>query len=256
MLRAYAEKFVRLGEQLLDVNVGLFYRPQLNDGSQDPAKVLTAEEIESLRSVMREASVMCAELSLPVASKLFREAILDPPQTEREFGLLRKTFLSDLASRVFLAIDPNRTRYYAFPAVLTEAGQKAFPTAYEELLSASRAYALEMHTACVFHSMSALEPVLTVLAADVDESVGTDNWQNVIDRIEAKISAFGKSPRAPDKAVRLQFLSEAAKEFSYFKDAWRNHVAHGRGSYDQVRSHRVLEHVRTFVEHLSTRLHE
>lgn len=56
------------------------------------------------------------------------------------------------------------------------------------------------------------------------------------------------------KNERMQFLSEAAKEFFYFKDGWRNYVAHARGTYDEHQAASVLEHTRTFMNHLSTEL--
>jgi hypothetical protein len=54
----------------------------------------------------------------------------------------------------------------------------------------------------------------------------------------------------------MQFLSEAAKEFFYFKDGWRNYVAHGRAAYDEHQALGVLEHTRSFMNHLATRLSE
>jgi hypothetical protein len=68
---------------------------------------------------------------------------------------------------------------------------------------------------------------------------------------------MGKSlPRGDAKQERLQFLAEAAKEFTYFKDGWRNHVSHGRGHYSQQAALDVLNHVAKFAEDLATRLVE
>jgi hypothetical protein len=49
----------------------------------------------------------------------------------------------------------------------------------------------------------------------------------------------------------LNFLSTAAKEFTYFREAWRNHVAHGRANYDDNDAMKVLTHVREFMSILA-----
>ncbi len=55
---------------------------------------------------------------------------------------------------------------------------------------------------------------------------------------------------------QLQFWSEAAKEFAYLKDGWRNHVAHARTFHDEHSAMSVLNHARAFMDVLATRLRE
>lgn len=118
-------------------------------------------------------------------------------------------------------------------------------------------YALCHETASVFHCMRILEVGLRALAADVGLAFELQQWQNIIEQIELKITAERKAlPKGAEKNERLQFLSEAAKEFFYFKEGWRNHVSHGRGNYDENQALSVLEHVRTFMNHLASRLSE
>jgi hypothetical protein len=51
-------------------------------------------------------------------------------------------------------------------------------------------------------------------------------------------------------------LSEAAKEFFYFKDGWRNHVSHAKDKYDGPQAFSVLNHTSAFMKHLSMGLSE
>ena len=81
------------------------------------------------------------------------------------------------------------------------------------------------------------------------------NWHNIIDQIESKIAAERKTlPSGAPRNERLQFLSEAAKEFFYFKDGWRNYVSHNRANYDDHQALSTLEHTRAFMTHLSSKL--
>jgi hypothetical protein len=83
------------------------------------------------------------------------------------------------------------------------------------------------------------------------------NWHNIIEEIESNIKNLAKGPKTPPNTVeRLKFLSEAAKEFTYFKDGWRNHVSHNRMSYDASQAYSAISHVSAFMQHLSTQLKE
>jgi hypothetical protein len=94
-------------------------------------------------------------------------------------------------------------------------------------------------------------------------------WASLIEDIEKAIGVFSASraktpkgtrpptPAAARKQAKLAtFYSEAAKEFTYFKDAWRNHVAHGRAQYGEHDAAKVMSHVRDFMTLLATRLKE
>jgi hypothetical protein len=133
----------------------------------------------------------------------------------------------------------------------------AFPSARNDIISGVDLWALNHSTASVFQFMRVLEHGLRALAANVGLTFDIQNWQNIIDQIEAKIRDIGKTlPRGTDKNERLQFLAETAKEFVYFKDGWRNYVSHSRGVYDKHQARSVMEHVRSFMNILSTKLSE
>lgn len=68
---------------------------------------------------------------------------------------------------------------------------------------------------------------------------------------------MGKTlPSGQARNDRLQFLSSAAKEFVFFKDGWRNYVAHNKAIYDEHQARSTLEHVKAFMTTLSLRLAE
>lgn len=133
----------------------------------------------------------------------------------------------------------------------------SFPSAQKDIIASVDLWALGHSTASVFHFMRILEHGLRALAKDLGINFDIQNWQNVIDQIEAAIRQAGKNlPRGQGKIDRLQFLSEAAKEFTYFKDGWRNYVSHNRAIYDEHQASSVLEHVKAFMTVLSSQLSE
>jgi hypothetical protein len=94
-----------------------------------------------------------------------------------------------------------------------------------------------------------------------------DSWGPIIEDIRKEIDnrlALARKPPAGTKPitagiakVRTAFLEacqEAAIEFRYFGDVWRNHIAHGRGDYDENDAKKVLEHVRSYMETISGKI--
>jgi hypothetical protein len=134
---------------------------------------------------------------------------------------------------------------------------ESFESAKGDILSGVDCYALGHANASVFMMMRVLEKGLKALAVDVGETFDRQNWHNIIDLIESKISHLQKTLRSgTDRDERLSFLSSAAKEFRYFKDGWRNYVAHGHKDYDTPQAESGMNHVRDFMNHLAIRLRE
>jgi hypothetical protein len=95
-----------------------------------------------------------------------------------------------------------------------------------------------------------------IKSGPVDKVAELEEWNGVIAGIEGKIEPLRHMPKSDQRDEMLSFFSSAAAQFRYFKDAWRNHVAHMRKDYDTGEGWRTLVHVRDFMELLSTRLHE
>jgi len=105
--------------------------------------------------------------------------------------------------------------------------------------------------------MRVLEHGLRKLAEAVNLTFDIQVWNTIIEQIENQIREIGDHwPRSATKSDWMSFYSIAAKEFFHFKDGWRNYVSHGHDPYDEPRALSVLEHVRTFMNHLSARLGE
>jgi hypothetical protein len=179
------------------------------------------------------------------------------PREVRELSVLVDAFEKELEDRLFLYMPLPDAEFYQSNKLLSAKARTAFPKLSQELRSAGNAYACGLPTASVFHCMRALEHALSALATDVGLKWEKEQWHTIIELIESRIESERKTlPRGLPKDERLQFLSEAAKEFFYFKDGWRNYVAHNRISYEGPQALEVLEHVQAFTEKLAMRLNE
>jgi hypothetical protein len=100
--------------------------------------------------------------------------------------------------------------------------------------------------------MRVLEKGLKALATNLGVSFSIpfdyQNWQNVIEQIEKEIGKLGTLPPGQPKTDKLRSYSEIAKQFHYFKDAWRNGVAHSRETYSPEQALSVFRHVKEFMQ--------
>ncbi len=206
---------------------------------------------------------ICEQLALPTANGLIsrtverlsrKRAPLGWSDAKSEFAHLMEVIEVELAGHYFLFIAPERARYWK--PDIAPIIQAQFGSASAELVQASVCIAVESDTAAVFHLMRALEKGLAALAMTLSVPHELENWQNIIEGIEKNIAGMKALPRGAKKSADQQFYSEAAKEFTYFKDAWRNHVAHSRATYDFGQAVKVYSHVQDFIAHIATRLHE
>jgi hypothetical protein len=165
---------------------------------------------------------------------------------------------------MFLYVPSEDAKWYEKDDVLSSPAKTAFPNAAKELREAGNCLAFNVWDSAVFHSMRAVEhglrAVAKVLNVKFPFPIELADWQNVIDQIESAIRAIqAKSVPAVDKAKKdaeVQFYSEAASHFMYFKDAWRKHVAHTRTGYKEPQATKVVEHVAYFIERISERVAE
>ena len=162
---------------------------------------------------------------------------------------------AELETNLFLCIPAPHRPYFERgldifgPAVLT-----VFPECSKDIAAAGRCLALEEPTACVFHLMRILEHGLRAMAEKVGlaaSAMERENWKNVIDQIERRIRQQEQEPNSAEKAAQLKVRSEAAVQFRYFKDAWRNHVTHSRVTYDPRDAESIYVHVKEFMQHLA-----
>ena len=166
----------------------------------------------------------------------------------------------EMRERTFLYIYPEDANLFNNPPASFALTYGGYPSARYDIREACRCHALGCYTASVYHSMSIAQVGLHALAADLGVaftySMDLAEWNNVISAIETKIKPMREGPRSDEKDERISFYSDCAVQFRYFKDAWRNHVAHMREEYDRDQSHSILLHVRDFMEKLAFRIKE
>jgi hypothetical protein len=173
---------------------------------------------------------------------------------------LLDVMIGQLGRRYYVPVPTDVADFYEKPESKFPLSMVMFPSCAEDIREAGRCFALERYTACVFHAMGILQVGLYALADECKVrfpfKIELADWENVIAGIEKYIKDIHALPKSDHKDADLKFYSSLATQFRYFKNAWRNHVAHLREEYDKDQAHSILIHVRDFMEQAATRLKE
>jgi hypothetical protein len=164
----------------------------------------------------------------------------------------------ELQAWLFFSVRPDKRAFYESPAHYFGGNVVTLYSDSEvDLKAAGRCFALDEWTACVFHLMRAVEMALhkwaNQLGAVQKVPVTEANWQEIIDGAHKALKEIEALPRSKERASDLEYFGETTAQFSSFKNAWRNHVAHGRQCYDEKRANEVMEAVRAFMGRLASR---
>jgi hypothetical protein len=183
-------------------------------------------------------------------------ASIDWTRTQHYVEALHRSLTTELKSILLRVIPRERVTFWNDGWLVGAKLATSFPTSATELQRAARCYSVGEPTACVFHSMRALEPGLAALAKPFSVSSAHENWQNIISEIEAEIRKLGNLPKSVARIEDEKFFGAAVSHLYFIKNAWRNHVAHTRDSYSDAEAVKVLERSRDFIESLCPRLSE
>ena len=133
--------------------------------------------------------------------------------------------------------------------------QEAFPSSSYDVQEAGRCLAFDRSTAAVLHLMRALEPPLKAMASALDVKSDQENWGRLLNNIEANVRSRDLPPDFWQTRDR-DFFTKATTQFFLIKNAWRNHVTHGRDKYTMEEAEEVFASVGAFMRHLSQELSE
>jgi hypothetical protein len=168
-----------------------------------------------------------------------------------------------MKAKLFLFVPQHIAKYYECDEIVSEKVIEAFPNSYQEIRAAGSCLASGLPTACVFHSMRAAELGLKALGTEHEikirsgKEIALAEWREILDGLNTVVQNIENLPNStPDKDAQLQFCSEAAAQFRFFKNGWRIRAAHARATYDEAQAIEVIDHVRSFFEFLATRLKE
>ena len=219
---------------------------------------------------LNELGIACNTIGLEQSARQAFDLLLDEGPTfgpghpriqskfETRLEMLLATIQSEMGSELFIWIPPRHAKCYTqeklfFGALVSN----KFPSASLDIAEAGKCFALGRHTAAVMHCMRVLEHGLRALCLRLEIPFGETSWKSSINKIEKRLIILDSQVKQKTSwRKKRQFYQEAAAEFSHFKDAWRNHAAHGHEHYSEQRAEKIIGHTRNFMLVLASQLKE
>ncbi len=238
---------------------------------------MTSEEIERARVRLRTLEHRCQHLELTRTVEHLSDieaqfAVYDvmPEYSvtlrDMEYRLteLRRYLVRDLGSQMLMTIPAPDAGYFEQEQLFGPEVFDSFYTTRDDVKEAGNCYATGRYTACAFHCARVAEKGLHALARDINNKFGVVisfgskdiervNWGTLIEKIEAEIRKLIDPNREPRIAPNdLVFYSQAAKEFTYLKNGWRDEISHSRTFYTLSSEAKFfMDQVKAFMTHLA-----
>lgn len=243
--------------------------------SNGPSSNVQGMEKEHLEQLLEKASKFCKGMEMPesmgrivtIQNRLvpFFMAWAGGASHQimvTELAGLQVAFERELAHKKFIYMLPDEIKFFEQEALFGQAANDAFPSAKSNIKQAGNCLAADLNTAAVFHLMRVVEVGLHSIAKHPPTQITTnlplqdEKWNAIITRLEAKVKAIKQTGASTAKTDEIEFYDGTLVEFNYFKDVWRNHVAHSQQPYDHNTALSVFEHVGNFMRRLATRIKE
>ncbi len=179
-----------------------------------------------------------------------------PQDRSRAIENFEADLAEELGEHEFLCVPSGDKRLFNLPEEwFGKDVVAAFPDARRDMREAGKCLALSRWSAAVFHAMGIMEHGLRALGKRVGVSlsptIDLQNWHIIIEQIESQIKKWKQLPRDQQDQPEIEFCSRAASHFFAVKEAWRNHVSHARGRYDDEEARKVVGNVRDFMRVLA-----
>jgi hypothetical protein len=154
-------------------------------------------------------------------------------------------------------------------SLFSERTEKAFPSAYMDIVEAGRCLALGRNNAAIYHLMQVAEIGLRALARDRRVTIERGKkrtivpldyaqWGQIIGQLGEKIELINHWKRT--KSLReeaLRFYRSALFEITSFNEIFRKHISHARGTlYSAETALSCWGHVHRFMGTLAERISE
>lgn len=178
----------------------------------------------------------------------------------------------DFWKRRFVQVDPRLSSFLENDKLFGETVSRAFPSAVFDIREAGNCVAVDLGTASVFHLMRVVECGLRALCASLGINrirrshkpnaqkyvpLAWAQWELMLNNAESKANKqMDKLGPGKRKQSLQEFYIPIFQYIRGFKDAFRNHIMHGRKSFTGKEAEAIGDNVDRFMSLLSTRISE
>jgi hypothetical protein len=223
--------------------------------------VARSEASEAIAEVVKEMTELPLALSVQRAADRLLEHMKDSAYPRLVLvelvAELQHHLQAELAQHLFLFVPSSRKFMFGSgERWFGEEALTAFPDARRDMRDCARCLALDQWTASVYHAMCVVQHGLHKLAdlvgARFTREIDVLNWNDILKEIHIRLKAIADNePKTAERDAKLKLGADAAAHFFAIKEAWRNHVMHGRDRYDEADAWPIVDAVRAIMKALA-----
>jgi len=226
-------------------------------------RTIPPSEIENLETALRQAMMACRDLNLTQARKLILQLVdsiekdgIEQALSSGQLLFVDQLLANEMESVLLLHVSESRAELYEMNALFGRDVDQKFPKCSFHIQESGSCLAVGRATACVFHLMCVLDVALDSLSCAVGLFYSQKNWNTIIEQIETKIAKIDFATHGSTWKEAREYYAKLALQFDFFREAWRNHTAHGRAKYTEREAERIFDKIKDFMQDLAVRLAE
>jgi hypothetical protein len=147
------------------------------------------------------------------------------PEVTTDMKELQTRIVDELDSVLLLRVEADRVEKYRSPLDGWEVVVDRFSCAFD-VEEATKCFATERYTACVFHLMRVVESAVLELQIFLKEKDLKAHFGSVIQKLENLVQKSKYDDVPAYLQSYLPFMRDALPQLHAVKDSWRNKVAH------------------------------
>lgn len=128
-----------------------------------------------------------------------------------------------------------------------------------DLEEASKCFAFDLNTACVYHCMCALDRVLPIVyrrlkklgAVYKKDDTLDKSWETILDTLQSAINGLGDKKKTPKVKGELKRHSVLCNHMRSVKSAWRNDTMHAKGQFTEEIARDILGQTIVFLKYVA-----
>jgi hypothetical protein len=241
-LRAYAR--LRTGQTKIDSPTQIKFESLLASIKEECGRLELSHTLKMTQGIESKY-----QSKLKLKDTTFGECYSDSDLLH-DLNTLDMSFSNEFGGELIFRIASGGNAYFEKTHLFGSEVTNAFPSSVENVRNAGTCFALEQYDACVFHLMRVLEYGIRVLATKFSIPFQNSTWNTIIQQIESSVKGMNPGFGA-DWKEQQKFCSEAASQFLFLKDAWRNHIMHLSDVYDEGRALSILRHTNDLMRTLA-----
>ncbi|MGA2690951.1 MAG: hypothetical protein ABSF76_01180 [Opitutaceae bacterium] len=216
--------------------------------------------VVSLQKIASHADSLGLVVTFALAKRMSNstDAMIADKTLSNRVDELKSRLDDELGGLLFLFIPRGKLMFFTGERISSAISSK-LPAASGEISEASRCFALDRYTACVFHLMRALEIGLRVLSKSLkipDQTKDAErNWGKMLKAIKEEIELRNQR-RSSNWRKKKHFYESTYALLEAVRNPWRNASMHVDINYDEEKALDIFNATDALLRHLATQLAE